>query len=446
MTLPERFRGFIFQHRLFQPGNRLLLAVSGGLDSVVLAELCRESRFSFGIAHCNFQLRGDESERDEQFVRQLADKYGVDFYATRFDTKEYAAEKKTSIQEAARELRYAWFEKIRKENSYTYIVTAHHADDNIETVTMNFFRGTGVKGLRGIEPVHAHIVRPLLFARRAELELYQQQRGLVFVTDSSNLKDDYSRNFFRHQVIPLVEKIYPGTQENLLANIGRFRDVERLYADAVKLHKKKLLVYKGNEVHIPVKKLEQLPAMQSLVYEIIHDFNFSAAQTSEAIALLKSETGKYISSSSHRIIRNRQWLIIAPLKAEEADLIVIESPGNFPSAIGLVNISTRNNNRVVISPEKHIASLDADHIQFPLLMRKWKQGDYFYPMGMPKKKKLARFFIDQKLSKTEKEQVWVIEMQKKIIWVVGHRIDDRFKVTARTNNILEIKILNGQTG
>ncbi|RYG47245.1 MAG: tRNA lysidine(34) synthetase TilS, partial [Chitinophagaceae bacterium] len=367
------------------------------------------------------------------------------FYTIKFDTQKFAAAEKISIQEAARMLRYAWFEEVKKENGYQYILTAHHADDNIETVTLNFFRGTGIKGLRGIESSHDKIVRPLLFARGAELKDYQLGHQLRYVTDSSNVKDEYSRNFFRHQVIPLVEQVYPGAQQNVLSNISRFREVAQLYGEAVAFHKKKLLEAKGDEVHISVRKLEKLPSLSSVLYEIIADFNFSAAQTGEAMALLKSETGKYISSSSHRIIRNRNWLVIAPVSVEEAETIVIDGPGNCAWSMGQLNIEQVPNLGTTLSTAKDIASIDAAFVTFPLLLRKWKQGDYFYPMGMQKKKKLSRFFIDQKLSKTDKEKVWVLEMQKKIIWIIGHRIDDRFKVTPGTKDILQIKMRSRQT-
>ncbi|HKO79810.1 MAG TPA: tRNA lysidine(34) synthetase TilS, partial [Chitinophagaceae bacterium] len=354
------------------------------------------------------------------------------------ETKKIAGERKISTQEAARELRYQWFEEIRKKNGYQYILTAHHADDNIETVTMNFFRGTGIKGIKGIEPKHDHIIRPLLFARRHELEEFLKVNQLEFVTDSSNLKDDYTRNYFRNQVIPLVEKSFPEVNENILANISRFREAALLYQQAIDLHKKKLLEPKGSEVHIPVLKLKKAEPLHSIVYEIIKEYGFSSAQTDEVIALLDSESGKYVQSSSHRIIRNRKWLIIAPNEVEKADIVIIEKTGNWQWAMGNLQLETTPAPNSQLLAPNSIACLDADEIKFPLLLRKWKQGDYFYPLGMKKKKKLSRFFIDQKLSKTDKEKAWVIEMDKKIVWVVGYRIDDRFKITDKTKSVLKI--------
>jgi tRNA(Ile)-lysidine synthase len=335
-------------------------------------------------------------------------------------------------------LRYGWFEQIRKNNNYNFILTAHHGDDNIETVLMNFFRGTGIKGIRGIEAKNVFIVRPLLFARRKELEDFMTESQLQFVTDYTNEQDDYSRNFFRHQVIPMVEKTFPGVQDNLLSNISRFRDVGILYQQAIDLHKKKLLEYRGNEVHIAVLKLKNRHPLHTIVYEIIKIFGFTAHQAPDVVALLDSETGKYVSSSTHRVIRNRKWLIIAPLEAREAGTIVIEegdkevTTGRFQLQFFMVQPGSK------LPSLSTIACVDATEIKFPLLLRKWKQGDYFYPLGMPKKKKVSRFFIDQKLSKTEKENIWVLEMDKKIVWVIGHRIDDRFKITAKTKEVLKI--------
>jgi tRNA(Ile)-lysidine synthase len=439
MNLPQHFQQFINDQHLFFKKDKLLLAVSGGVDSVVLCELCRQAGYDFAIAHCNFQLRDDDSKRDEKFVSELAGKYKVNFHVVRFETKAIAKERKISTQEAARELRYQWFEEIRKANNYQYILTAHHADDNIETVTMNFFRGTGIRGIKGIEPKHELVVRPLLFARRKNLEQFLKENNLSFVADYTNQQDEYTRNYFRNQVIPLVERSFAEVNENVLSNINRFREVEMLYQQAIDQHKKRLLEYKGNEIHIPVLKLKKTAPLYSIVYEIIKDYGFSSSQTDEVIALLHSESGKYVQSVSHRVIKNRQWLIIAPKQSEQAETVLIE-PGDANVQCGMFNIQLSILEATSHQPTTSnlVACLDADEIKFPLLLRKRKQGDYFYPLGMTKKKKLSRFFIDQKLSKTDKEKIWVIEMDRKILWIVNHRIDDRFKITAKTKKVLKI--------
>jgi tRNA(Ile)-lysidine synthase len=435
MSLQQRFIDFIRKNNLFTIKDTLLLAVSGGVDSVVLCELCRRAGFDFAIAHCNFKLRAADSDRDALFVQKLADKYGVAFYHTSFDTDAIATQEKKSVETTARELRYKWFEKIRTDNGFACIATAHHANDNIETVLMNFFRGTGIKGMRGIETRNGKIVRPLLFAHRSELETFLEANELAFVSDYTNFEDDYTRNYFRNQLIPGVQKVFPQAEDNLLRNIERFAGAELLYNEAIELYKNKLLEIKGAEVHIPVLKLQKIPAANTILYEIATNYGFTAHQTAEVMALLHSETGKYVASTTHRIIKNRKWLIIAPLDTENAQTILVEQgSGNIIYSGGALLVE-KMPEPVAISNDDGIAQLDAALIQFPLVLRKWKTGDYFYPLGMKKKKKVNRFLSDLKLSVTQKENIWVLEMDKKIIWVVGRRIDDRFKVTGKTTDI-----------
>src|SRR5258708_7432619 len=255
MDLLQHFREYIAREKLFAPGDRLLLAVSGGLDSVVLTELCHRCGFDFVVVHCNFQLRGQESVRDQEFVLALAGRYGREVRIGRFDTKEEVAQRKSSVQVVAREQRYGWFELFVTGGEVRWIVTAHHVDDNIETMLMHFFKGTGIAGMRGMVPKQGNIVRPLLFARKDELRAFAVEAGLEWVEDSSNESDKYTRNFFRHQLIPLVEQAYPGAASNLADNLGRFREVEALYRQAAGGWKKKLMEHKGNEVHIPAAKL-----------------------------------------------------------------------------------------------------------------------------------------------------------------------------------------------
>jgi len=461
--LLEKFKQYIQQENLFQPKDRLLLAVSGGVDSVVLCELCKQAGYDFEMAHCNFQLRGADSSRDEKFVSDLAKKYGVAFHIKTFDTIGYAKTTKKSIEEAARDLRYEWFytlvdskkmtgkEKDDIESSTAsdrlstpnYILTAHHADDNIETVLMNFFRGTGITGLRGILPKQGKIIRPLLFARRSELEIFVKENDLAFVTDHTNLENDYTRNYFRNTILPLVSESFPAATKNVLKNIQRFRETAILYQQAVQLHKKNLMEQRGAEVHIPVLKLLKIVPVTTVLYEITREFDFTAHQTEEVVTLLKSETGKYIQSATHRIIKNRNWLIIAPMQPTETDHILMEeNDTRIVFKCGTLSMEKITHVKFKMLNNPLIAQLDLASIKFPLLLRKWKQGDYFYPLGMQKKKKLSRFFIDQKLSLTQKENSWVIEMDKKIIWVLGMRIDDRFKITASTRQIYSISLLS----
>ena len=458
MTFSGKFLDFVSKEKIFSKKDRLLVAVSGGLDSVVLASLCAAGEFDFLIAHCNFQLRGEESERDEAFVRRMGERYAVPVYVQKFDTLKFAEENKLSIQVAARHLRYTWFNQLvdgkwraqplvsasdPAEKVADLLLTAHHGDDNIETTAMNFFKGTGITGLRAMLPKHGKICRPLLFARRTELLAYAEASGLEWVEDSSNSSEKYSRNKFRHSVLPLIEEIYPKAGENILNNIDRFRDIEILYRQRIDAIISKLVVKTGDESRIPVLKLKQLPAGNSICYEITREFNFSAAQTNEVMELLDAETGKYVESATHRIIRHRNMLIIAPKAPADTVIQVIEESSEtvfFDDRKMCISIAIASD--VNVSNDADTAFLDADKILFPLILRKRKQSDYFYPLGMRKKKKISRFLSDRKLSLVDKEKVWLIEMDKKLIWVVGFRIDERFKVTEATKRILRIQVFN----
>ena len=469
MNLLQRYQEFIKKENLFSLKDKLLLAVSGGVDSVVLCELCKQAGYDFAIVHCNFQLRGEESVRDEKFVNKLGEKYKVAVKIKKFDTQKFAEENKLSIQEAARDLRYKWFFYLwqsetlgnnintnEKDNipgwhtpaTRSFVLTAHHADDNIETLLMNFFRGTGLHGLTGIpisgpSTVLAYIKRPLLSFSKKELIEFANENKLEFVEDSSNLSTKYTRNLFRHEIIPAIGKVYPQVNENLTENITRFKEIEKLYKLAVSDIKKKLIKEKGSEWHIPVKQLMGYDN-RALIYEVITDFGFTEKQIVEVIKLAESDSGKYLDSPTfdYRIIKHRHWFIISPINSVDSRMIVIEEKDKkvlFEE--GVIEIEKFQITNFNPQTSYNIACLDSKEIKYPLILRKWKTGDYFYPLGMMKKKKLSRFFIDQKLPKTEKEKTWVIEMDKKIIWVVGKRIDERFKVTEQTKSGLKISYL-----
>jgi len=443
MSLLTKFIENIKENELFQLKDKLLLAVSGGIDSVVLCELCRQAGYDFVLGHCNFQLRGNESTRDEQFVVELGDKYGVQVFITRFDTNLYAASNKLSIQEAARVLRYDWFRQLtEQENKARYTLTAHHGDDNAETVLMNFCRGTGLHGMTGIPAANTNLRRPMLLFSREEITGFAKENQLSFVEDSSNSSSKYTRNLFRNEIIPAIASVYPQVKENLRDNINRFKEIESLYRLGVDAIRKKICREKGQEIHIPVKQLMHYDN-RALIFEIISPYGFTEKQITEIEKLADSNTGQYIANSRYRIIRHRHWFIISPVAPVESEMIIIEEKDTrIDFSSGRLNIEKISaSNLKTSSADEKIARLDAGLISFPLLLRRWKTGDYFYPLGMKKKKKVARFLIDQKLSKPDKEKVWVLEMNKKIIWVVALRIDDRFKITDQSAKALQLTVV-----
>jgi tRNA(Ile)-lysidine synthase len=442
MNLAKELENFIITNHLFNKSDQLLVACSGGCDSVVLVHLLKQLLFKISIAHCNFQLRGAESDRDEAFVQNLAQELNIPFYVQKMDTKQYELEHKVNTQIAARELRYNWFATLQNANTnqpFTFILTAHHANDNIETVFMNFCKGTGINGMHGILPKNKNIIRPLLFAKRIDLENYAMQNAINFIQDSSNESSKYSRNFIRNEVVPLLQQKYPQIEDNINHNIEKFKEVEILYTEAIALKKKKIVAYKNNEIHIPIFKLVKEKAYRTVLYEIIRDYNFSSKQLIEVIKLMDAENSKYIHSTTHTIIKNRNWLIITPIVTEQSQHILIHQlDKKIVFENGMVVIENKIANLIEIN--NSIAQINPDKLEYPLVLRKWKDGDYFYPLGMMKKKKVSRFLIDLKLSKPEKDKVWILESNQKIIWVVGYRIDERYKVRDFSNENILFKL------
>ncbi|WP_028787865.1 tRNA lysidine(34) synthetase TilS [Terrimonas ferruginea] len=445
MDLITQFKNYIKQHDLFTQKDKLLLALSGGLDSVVLCELCHRCDFDVEVLHMNFQLREAESERDAAFVEKLAQQYTWPFHLKKTQAAAESERLRKGIQETARLLRYDWFEACRVDiatasGKRTWVLTAHHLDDNIETSVMHFFRGTGIAGLRGMLPVQGNVVRPLLFASRQQLQQFAKEQQLTWVEDSSNLLETYARNYVRHSLLTTAERIYPDLQNRLAGNLARFAETEALYKQAIAWHRKQLVEQKGNEMHLPVLKLKKTIPLQSVLYELLQPYGFQATQLPDVMSLLDAETGRFVASATHRILRNRAWLVVSPTDTIDAVTILIDGPGLYTFPGGELQLTEREYRKEEgLETDATTAILDARKISFPLLLRKWKTADYFYPLGMRKKKKIARFLIDQKKSKIDKEKIWVLEAQHRICWVVGHRIDDRFRVLPATSKVLGLK-------
>ena len=440
--LLQKFTEFNRLKHLASRKKQCLLTVSGGMDSMVMCHLFHQAGYPFAIAHCNFNLRGAESDGDEDLVRAIAAKYKVEIFVKSFATKEYATQKNISIQLAARDLRYAWFEELRRDWKLDLIATAHHLNDNIETIIYNLIKGTGIRGLRGIPIRQEHIIRPILFASREEIEAYQKQHQLAFREDSSNADDKYTRNNIRHNLIPLMKEINPSLEKTLGDKIELFTELEAMYDKQVDKPVKGLFLQRKDDIYIPILKLKKTKNAATILFEYLKDFGFNAEQVEDILANLDNISGKQFITDKARIIKDRRFFILTQLAQKDftAQLIRKEDAEvKLPNAT--LKLTTINKEQLKITADKNTAFIDVSKLEFPLIVRHWKQGDYFYPFGMKmKKKKLKKFFIDQKIALNEKETIWVIESNQKIVWVAGHRMDERFKVLPGTEEILRVQL------
>jgi tRNA(Ile)-lysidine synthase len=425
--------------------SHFLLAVSGGVDSVVLTHLMHTIGAKCTISHVNFQLRGSESARDEHFVRQLGEQLGFPVMVQSFETAKYAEAYKMGIQEAAREIRYTWFESIIKQlEQPSFLLTAHHADDQVETVLMHLFRGTGLHGLTGISSLREDslaLARPLLSFTKAEIQSYALEHGLNFVEDSSNAKDDYTRNFIRHQVVPSINKLYNNASKNILSTIDKLKEAETIIEETVQTFwKKASKKYKGIDC-IKIADWLKVTQYETYTWGLIKPLGFRAAQIVEVHKLLQANSGAYIVSDTHKLVKYKELIQIVPLNANfEHQLIYGE--GNLETSHTVLQIQLINREILGdISTDKKIACLDADKIDWPLLLRSWQPSDYFYPLGINKKKKLNQFLGSAKLSPAEKEKILVLSTGDRIVWVLGHRLDHRFRITETTRQVLKITML-----
>jgi tRNA(Ile)-lysidine synthase len=441
--MQEKIIQFINENNLCTKSNKILLGVSGGIDSICMFHLFRQLEFKISIAHCNFQLRGEESNKDEIFVKQLANNYNIPFYSTKFDTTRVAQENGISIQMAARDLRYEWFSELLNTYEYDYIAIAHNKDDVIETFLINLSRGSGIKGLSGIKSKYSNVIRPLLFASRKNIEQYIIENNFDYREDSSNSSTKYSRNLIRHEIIPAFEKINPSFRETMIQNIERLNQTEKIYNSSISNNLKDVTKLTNNGLIINISKLKQLQPIKTYLHELLYQFGFTKTQTQDISNSLDGISGKKFLTETHRLIKDRNELIIEEIKANSSTKYYINSITNklnYPIKIDLSSIIIDSSFSISIDPD--IALFDIDLIEFPLTLRKWKKGDYFSPLGMTNLKKVSDFFIDNKLSISEKENTWILESVGKIIWIVGKRIDNRYKITSKTKEVLKLTISN----
>jgi len=432
----QNFLDYIRQNALFEPQHRILLAVSGGKDSVIMAHLFKQAGFSFGIAHCNFGLRGGESQRDEHFVRTLAALADVSVYVRHFETKRYAAEHKVSTQMAARDLRYAWFEELRVQHGYDRIAVAHHQNDVIETVLLNLVRGTGIAGLHGILPKRGNLIRPLLFLSRQDINQLAGDNEIGFVEDSSNLSTTYARNKLRLDVMPVLKGINPKLEQTFEHNIRRFAETEIVLQQAVEKAKKDICTNSANGVYLSLDGIERLEPKRLLLYEILKSYSFTETVVDEVLAAGSKQTGTSFYSVTHRLTIDRDSLLLTAVATEQDFVNQMVHPED--TRIELTNqiITLHYSDIISFENDPRKAYIDADRLSFPMVIRSWQDGDRFRPMGMRNYKKISDFFTDQKIPLPRKARIpLLINGNGDIVWVAGLRQDDRYKVTGTTKKV-----------
>jgi tRNA(Ile)-lysidine synthase len=427
------------RHRLLKSDSRVLAAVSGGIDSMVMLHLLHSAGVQVAVAHCNFGLRGDESNLDEVFVKAEAEKLGVQYRAERFHTSTYALQNGLSIQMAARELRYRWFHELSVREDYDVIAIAHNRDDRIETLLINLARGTSIHGLSGIKQRNGKIVRPMLFASRKEIEAYADTHGIGFREDSSNITDKYARNYIRHHVIPGLEQYFPGMRQTLDRDIEHFSAIALFYNEAIEHYKNKIVTTKDDLIYMNIRELTQSPSPPALLYEILKPYGFSNTVAAEILEEQSHPSGRQFFSDTHRIVYDRQALVLQKRDDQQPHKYMIDKSTSYldvPIHLEIDKFERSAGYMPDTNPD--IACLDGSKLQYPLLLRKWEHGDMFRPLGMKNMKKLSDFFIDMKLSLIEKERRWVLVSGAQIAWIVGLRIDDRFKITNETTQVVKL--------
>jgi len=433
----------------FLKNKKLLIAISGGIDSVVLTYLLHQLKFEISLAHCNFQLREEDSDQDEIFVKQLADQLQLPVFTKSFATTQFAKKEKLSIQMAARKLRYDWFNVILNENKLDHILTAHHADDNLETFIMNTIRGTGLDGLTGIPEKNENILRLLLPFTRDQIEKYAHENTLVWRDDSSNVGVKYVRNKIRHQVIPVLKELNPSLLTSFSKTLQNLKGSRHIIKDSIENLKKTVVIpvdptageAEAGIQRIDIKKLKEYNNPKAYLYELLNEYGFS--EWNDIADLLEAQSGKQIVSGTHRIIKDRDYLLLTNLDAANSIKKVkkyeISDKDEMLEGDDFKLIFSRLASQNIMVKSQDIVFIDSNKLKFPLIVRKWKNGDYFYPSGMQGRKKVSKFFIDNKMSILQKEKIWLLCSANQVIWVIGERLDDRFKAIETTKNILKIE-------
>jgi tRNA(Ile)-lysidine synthase len=437
----EEFRKYIEENSLLSKSDKVLLAVSGGIDSIVMAHLFLSGNYKVGIAHCNFNLRGRESDKDEIFVRNFALNNDVPFFSERFDTTGFATEKGISIQMAARDLRYRWFEEIRAKHNYNFISVAHNLNDNAETFLINLTRGTGIAGLAGMKPKHRLIIRPLLFASRAAIVDYSNLNNIDYREDESNSETKYTRNKIRHIILPQFREINPSFETTIIETAERLNEINEIVTGYIAEIREKVIIQRSGSIIFRISMLQGLSPKRTMLFELFRPYGVSRGQLDDVINLIDAKTGTRLMTAGYRLLKNRKELIVSRITDDSEMNIEIKTVKDFLKYTGCISAEiTRIKAGMTIPESSYIACLDADRITFPMLIRKWRHGDSFYPFGMKQKKKLSDYFIDRKYSIHAKENCRILESDGKIVWIMNDRIDNRFRITAGTKNALLIEV------
>lgn len=426
---------YILENGLLEGGEKVIVGVSGGADSVALLDILHSFKIECVIAHCNFHLRGEESNRDAFFVEELCKKYNLKFERIDFDTEAYAEINSISIEMAARELRYGWFEKLRVIHLADKVAVAHHRDDSVETILLNLIRGTGIKGLTGIAPMNGKVIRPLLCVSRDEILEYLKERNLNYVDDSTNSEDLYSRNKIRLNILPMMETINPSVKDAIIRTSENLRQVANIYY--MYMTQVKSEIFKENKINIGM--LIQYAEPEAILYELLSPFGFNPATIGQIFESIISQSGKIFYSPTHELLKDRGFFILKKKETLVVDSFTIhEDDITVPHPIKLQIEKLPMTNDFAIEKNPNILYIDSSKIEYPLTLRHWKNGDWFIPFGMKGRKKVSDYFTDQKLNLFDKENIWLLCSGENIIWIVGKRSDDRYRIDSTTTEITKI--------
>jgi tRNA(Ile)-lysidine synthase len=436
--MQQAFLDHLKKRKLCAPSDHILLATSGGIDSMVLMDLFLKSGITISVAHVNFKLRGIDSDNDEDFVLKKCLSNHIPFFTQSFDTLAFAEERKLSIQMAARELRYQWFHELLVQHGFQAVATAHHLNDTIETTLLNLVRGSGPEGWDGIAARNGKIIRPLLFASRSDIENYAAENGITWREDSSNASDDYQRNFIRHRVTPLLKELNPSFEKTFSDSIAKISSSNELAEEGLRAWKKNFVTEKGDRLFISKEGLDAAEHPDGLLWQVIKSFGYNFDQATQIIFSIHASPGKLFHSATHELVIDRSALILSK-KTEGLNEILLEE-GQAKATLGGMTLRIEKLSNAEMTKDAAVALIPVDKLQFPLTWRSWREGDSFYPLGMQHKKKISDFLIDQKISMAEKKSVTVLVSGNEIAWVVGMRLDDRFKVKQHTTEVVVLRL------